>query len=95
MMYAKLIFLPFFILFNTSISERNSVEVNLSAIQEDLPYLLPFYKRLHQMPEVSLHEKETSALLASLNRYVAILKFYLFTINIYFGNLREILVRYA
>ncbi|MCB9081140.1 MAG: amidohydrolase [Lewinellaceae bacterium] len=33
-------------------------------IKEDLSYLLGFYKQLHQSPEVSLEEKETSAKLA-------------------------------
>lgn len=34
-------------------------------IQEDLPYLLGFYKKRHQNPELSLHEKETAADLAA------------------------------
>jgi len=72
MMYAKLLFLPFLLFLNPTISERNPVEVNLPLIKEDLPYLLPFYKKLHQMPEVSLHEKETSALLASELRKIGI-----------------------
>lgn len=71
-MHAKLLFLPFLLFFNPTISERNPVEVNLPLIKEDLTYLLPFYKKLHQMPEVSLHEKETSALLASELRKIGI-----------------------
>ena len=34
-------------------------------LAEDLPYLLDFYKHMHQNPEISLEEKETSARLAS------------------------------
>lgn len=36
-----------------------------SIINEDLPYLLDFYKNRHQNPEISLKEKETSATLAN------------------------------
>lgn len=64
-MYAKLFLLPFLILINSKTIKNNPMDVNPSIIKEDLPYLIPFYKKLHQMPEVSLYEKETSALLAS------------------------------
>jgi hippurate hydrolase len=71
-MYIKRFLLPFFFLLNSSLSDRNVTEIDKLSIKEDINYLIPFYKKLHQMPEVSLHEKETSALLASELRKIGI-----------------------
>jgi hippurate hydrolase len=80
MIYAKLLFLPFLLLLNGSPDNRKSKENYLPVVREDLPFLLPFYKKLHQMPEVSLFEKETSALLASELRKIG------FTVTENIGN---------
>ena len=63
---------PFLFLFNAQVNNAEPVEVDKQSIKEDLPYLIPFYKKLHQMPEVSLQEKETSALLASELRKIGV-----------------------
>ena len=63
---------PFLFLFNVQVNNVDPVEVDKQGIKEDLPYLIPFYKKLHQMPEVSLQEKETSALLASELRKIGV-----------------------
>ncbi len=39
-------------------------------IKEDLPYLVEFYKKRHQNPEISLQEKETAAALATELRQI-------------------------
>jgi hippurate hydrolase len=62
----------FLFLFNAQVKNIDPVEVDKQGIKEDLPYLIPFYKKLHQMPEVSLQEKETSALLASELRKIGV-----------------------
>jgi len=42
----------------------------LAIIKEDLPYLVEFYKKRHQNPEISLQEKETAAALAKELRQI-------------------------
>ncbi len=44
--------------------------ITREAIAEDLPFLLDFYKQLHQSPELSFQEKETSKKLAAELRKV-------------------------
>lgn len=45
-------------------SGTTSTDPPPAGLEEDLPFLLEFYKTLHQNPELSLQEKETSATLA-------------------------------
>jgi len=71
-MYNKCYLLPLFFLINASLTDRYAPDIDKPLIKEDLTYLIPFYKKLHQMPEVSLHEKETAALLASELRKIGI-----------------------
>ncbi len=71
-MYNKCYLLPLFFLINASLTDRYFPDIDKPLIKEDLTYLIPFYKKLHQMPEVSLHEKETAALLASELRKIGI-----------------------
>jgi len=56
------------ILFATSISAFQPASISdriNTHLAKDLPFLLNFYKHRHQVPELSLEEKETSATLAT------------------------------
>lgn len=53
------------LLFSTGIFAGEGPVIPREMILADLPFLLDFYKQLHQRPEVSLEEKETSRTLAS------------------------------
>ena len=52
------------VLFLLSFDTVSETEQIKSLIEEDLPYLVDFYKQRHRHPELSLEEKETSAVLA-------------------------------
>ena len=58
--------LAFLLLFgiSTAFLNINLPSFDKKILKEDLPYLLDFYKKRHQNPELSLHEKETAADLA-------------------------------
>ena len=58
--FLQLIFISSLVLIGAT--EPPSIQV---IIQDDMPYLLDFYKTRHENPEISLMEKETSATLAS------------------------------
>jgi len=53
-------FIHLLLMLNTPTSD-----VELTAIENDIPFLAEFYKDLHQHPEVSLQEEHTSAKLAA------------------------------
>ena len=56
-----LVFLLSCTAFNTPIGDPPT---QAEIIKEDLPFLVDFYKNIHQNPEISLREKETAAALA-------------------------------
>ena len=47
-------------------------QIDKTLVKDDLPYLVAFYKKLHQNPELSLEEKETSQSLAEELRKVGL-----------------------
>ncbi|MDH5598017.1 MAG: amidohydrolase, partial [Cyclobacteriaceae bacterium] len=57
-----LLTLSIFFLFSFTFSD--STEQIKEAVKSDVDFLLDFYKGLHQNPEISLQEKETSKKLA-------------------------------
>lgn len=59
----KYIFLFFFIVISVSFTDVKPVAVHM-LIKKDLPYLIDFYKKRHQQPELSLKEVETAKALA-------------------------------
>lgn len=58
-----------FLLGSAFISADNPLTIQ-QVIQEDIPYLVDFYKTRHQSPEISLREKNTSKALASELRQI-------------------------
>jgi len=67
-MQALLFLLPFLM----PISIPNSRYPEPQSVREDLAYLVPVYRKLHQMPEISLQEKETSAFLKAELRKIGV-----------------------
>jgi len=57
----KSIFYPFIFIISIAFTTTTNPPFDKKIIQEDLPYLLEFYKHRHQHPELSLHEHETAA----------------------------------
>ena len=56
------LFLILLIISLSSFEERKSIE---ESIKKDIPYLKSLYLDIHQNPEISLMEKETSKKLAN------------------------------
>ena len=52
-----------FFLLTAFIGLRQTEKID-EIVKEDLPYLVNLYKKIHQNPEISLNEKETSKALA-------------------------------